>query len=180
MLTLGGGGLKTGGQGSSPAFSGTVTALQFISTQASGSVGFQLNTAGARLKLSSGGTTDYFTSNGSDTIVAAGNLSCSSLSATTWTGQTGNLINLHETAGPTIQAGSVSPGVTCISSASRALIVTGNTSSPAFAAFKITPQDAEPTGASVVGDMYVTTAGVLKICTAAGTPGTWVSVGTQT
>lgn len=38
----------------------------------------------------------------------------------------------------------------------------------------------QPTGLSAVGDMYVTAAGVLKICTVAGTPGTWVSVGTQT
>ena len=37
-----------------------------------------------------------------------------------------------------------------------------------------------PTGACEVGDMYVTNSGVLKICTAAGTPGTWVSVGAQT
>jgi protein-S-isoprenylcysteine O-methyltransferase Ste14 len=35
------------------------------------------------------------------------------------------------------------------------------------------------TGPNAVGDIYVTTAGVLKICTVAGTPGTWVSVGAQ-
>ncbi len=39
---------------------------------------------------------------------------------------------------------------------------------------------AQPSGASVVGDMYMASGGVLKVCTVAGTPGTWVSVGTQT
>lgn len=59
-------------------------------------------------------------------------------------------------------------------------IITGDTTSPAKPAFRITPQDAVPTGASVVGDMYVTTAGLLKICVTAGTPcGSWVSVGAQ-
>jgi hypothetical protein len=43
---------------------------------------------------------------------------------------------------------------------------------------RLTPQ-AEPTGAHLVGELYMTTAGVLKVCTAAGTPGTWVSVGGQ-
>jgi len=38
----------------------------------------------------------------------------------------------------------------------------------------------QPAGPNEVGDLYVTSAGVLKICTVAGTPGTWVSVGTQT
>ena len=37
-----------------------------------------------------------------------------------------------------------------------------------------------PTGANAVGAMYMTTAGVLKVCTVAGSPGTFVSVGTQT
>lgn len=64
-------------------------------------------------------------------------------------------------------------------SATGTTIITGDTTSPTLAAFRITPQDAEPTGANVVGNMYVTSAGVLKICTAAGTPGTWVSVGAQ-
>ncbi len=58
-------------------------------------------------------------------------------------------------------------------------VVTGDTTSPVKPAFRITPMDAQPSGANVVGDMYVTTAGLLKICTVAGTPGTWVSVGAQ-
>lgn len=57
--------------------------------------------------------------------------------------------------------------------------ITGDTTAPAIAAFRLIPQDAQPTGASLVGDMYVTTAGVLRICTVAGTPGTWVNVGAQ-
>lgn len=38
---------------------------------------------------------------------------------------------------------------------------------------------AEPASPHLVGDMYVTTGGVLKICTVAGSPGTFVTVGTQ-
>lgn len=37
-----------------------------------------------------------------------------------------------------------------------------------------------PAGPNVVGEVYVATGGVLKICTVAGSPGTWVSVGAQT
>lgn len=37
-----------------------------------------------------------------------------------------------------------------------------------------------PAGPNAVGDIYVATGGVLKICTVAGSPGTWVSVGAQT
>lgn len=55
----------------------------------------------------------------------------------------------------------------------------GDTTSPVTAAFHIEPQDTQPTTCAAVGDIYVTTAGVLKICTAAGTPGTWASVGAQ-
>ena len=39
---------------------------------------------------------------------------------------------------------------------------------------------AVPAGPNAVGEMYVATGGVLKICTVAGSPGTWVSVGAQT
>ena len=54
------------------------------------------------------------------------------------------------------------------------------TTAPGKAALRVIPQDTEPSGPNQVGDIYVTTAGVLKICTVAGSPGTWVSVGTQT
>lgn len=59
------------------------------------------------------------------------------------------------------------------------VIAEGDTSSPVKAAFRIVPQDAEPTGPNLVGDIYVTSAGVLRICTVAGSPGTWVNVGSQ-
>lgn len=58
--------------GGNLTLSGIATALQFVSTQVANSVGFLLNTAGARLKFSSGGTTDYMSSDGVDTITAAG------------------------------------------------------------------------------------------------------------
>jgi hypothetical protein len=51
----------------------------------------------------------------------------------------------------------------------------GGTKAP----LRITPS-ALPTGPNALGDMYMTTTGVLKICTVAGTPGTWISVGAQT
>lgn len=38
----------------------------------------------------------------------------------------------------------------------------------------------DPAGPNVVGEMYVATGGVVKVCTVAGSPGTWVSVGAQT
>ena len=39
---------------------------------------------------------------------------------------------------------------------------------------------AGPAGPNVVGEVYVATGGVVKVCTVAGSPGTWVSVGAQT
>ncbi len=53
------------------------------------------------------------------------------------------------------------------------------TGTGARAPMLLTPQT-EPTGPNVVGDMYATDAGILKICTVAGTPGTFESVGAQT
>lgn len=70
-------------------------------------------------------------------------------------------------------------GIVEIDAFDNTVVVTGDPTSPTLAAFRVTPQNAEPTGANVVGNMYVTSAGVLKICTVAGTPGTWVSVGAQ-
>lgn len=48
------------------------------------------------------------------------------------------------------------------------------------AALWVVPQNTPQNVFHDIGAMYVTTAGVLKICTVAGTPGTFVSVGTQT
>ena len=92
-------------------------------------------------------------------------------------------IRLDDIVGSSIAYGSTSllcDGTSVALTASGGtVVVSGDATSPAVAAFRITPQDAEPTGANVIGNMYVTSAGVLKICTAAGTPGTWVSVGAQ-
>ena len=60
------------------------------------------------------------------------------------------------------------------------LQIAADSSSPVRAALRIVPQDTQPSGPNLAGDIYVTTAGVLKICTVDGTPGTWVSVGSQT
>lgn len=56
-----------------------------------------------------------------------------------------------------------------------ALQIEGNNTT---AAMRLQPQ-ADPGGAHLIGHMYMTTAGVLRVCTAAGTPGTWVDVGAQ-
>lgn len=57
--------------------------------------------------------------------------------------------------------------------------ISGDPTSPVKAAMRLVPQDAQPTGPNQVGDMYMTAAGVVKVCTVAGSPGTWVSVGAQ-
>ncbi len=61
----------------------------------------------------------------------------------------------------------------------RALKLQGDLTNPVSSAFCIVPQNNEPSGANIVGDIYVTSTGILKICTVAGTPGTFVSVGAQ-
>ncbi len=60
-----------------------------------------------------------------------------------------------------------------------ALKISPDTSSPVKAAVCWTPQNAQPTGTHLVGDMYVGSTGVLFVCTVAGTPGTWVRVADQ-
>ena len=62
----------------------------------------------------------------------------------------------------------------------KALKLQGDTTSPVNAAFCIVPQDTQPSGPNIVGDMYVKTSdSKLYICTVAGTPGTWATVGSQ-
>ena len=71
--------MRLGVGGSSPVFSGDVTANSFTATAGSGSNGLVLSVAGARLKLSSGGTGDYLTSDGSSTISTPGALKAAGL-----------------------------------------------------------------------------------------------------
>jgi hypothetical protein len=59
------------------------------------------------------------------------------------------------------------------------LHVRGDLTSPVRAALRVEPQDNAPSGPNLIGDIYVTTAGVLWICTVAGTPGTFTKVGAQ-
>lgn len=60
------------------------------------------------------------------------------------------------------------------------VVAESDTTTPSKAAFRIVPQDTEPTGPNLVGDFYVKTGDQkLYICTAAGTPGTWAVVGSQ-
>lgn len=73
-LQSGGGmaaGLLPGATGTTLTLTGASTALQFVSTQASGSDAFKVTTSGARWHIGDG-TTDYFTSDGSTRITAAG------------------------------------------------------------------------------------------------------------
>jgi len=66
------GGLQSGGApiSSSPTFSGIITALGFVSTQASGSDAFAVTTNGARWHVGTG-TNDYFTSDGTTVFLGS-------------------------------------------------------------------------------------------------------------
>ncbi len=57
-----------------------------------------------------------------------------------------------------------------------ALEIISDPFSPVRASVLWMPQDAQPTGAHQVGHMYVSSAGVLNVCVADGTPGTWAPV----
>lgn len=145
---------------------GSVVAVNVRCAAANGADCISVTTTGARVHFGPG-STDYFTSNGTTTVMSAGNFAV----------PTNNFVALN---GSSVSVGMYWDGTnTTITNPFGKAVVLGDNTSPARAAFSITPQDAEPTGANVVGDMYVTAAGVLKICTVAGTPGTWVSVGAQ-
>ncbi len=77
------------------------------------------------------------------------------------------------------QAGNGGVGVYALSNGSAggyALMVGGDNSSPVKASIHIDTPDAQPTGANLVGDFYVTNTGTLTTVSAAGTPATWKSV----
>ncbi len=69
-----------------------------------------------------------------------------------------------------------SQGGTIAPTTGAGLIINSNATT---APLVLRAQASGPSGANVVGAIYATTAGVLKICTVAGTPGTFVSVGSQ-
>jgi hypothetical protein len=151
----------------------------YASGIASGNNAFLASVAGARIKLSTGGTSDYFISDGSNTISTPGDFFAgTNMGATVIRAGIGaqNYINLHTSAGINVNAGASN---LVIIGPTRTEIQ-GTVTTPAKSAFHVLPQGAQPTGPNIVGDLYVTTAGVLKICTVAGSPGTWVSVGAQT
>ncbi len=85
---------------------------------------------------------------------------------------------LRAIAGAAATSGTIAVSITVASG--RALTVQGDITSPALAALRIVPQDTQPSGPNLVGDTYLTTAGVWKTCTVAGSPGTWQSIGAQT
>jgi hypothetical protein len=81
-------------------------------------------------------------------------------------------------AGGYFTGGSSGNGVTSVSGGTGGYGVSASTGNTVNAPFRIVPQAADPTTGQI-GDIYVTTAGVVKICTVAGTPGTWISIGAQ-
>jgi hypothetical protein len=121
--------------------------------------------AGAGLTAtSSTGNACACTGNGSggDGLVGTGGNSASSFGVlAVGVGSTGHALMAQQTTNST-------NGV--------ALTVQGDSTSPAVGAIRISTMDADPTSCQV-GDLYVTTSGVLKICTA--TTPTWVNVGSQ-
>lgn len=151
---------------------------------AGGQNAFLAVNTGARFKLSDGVASDYFYSDGS-MILTPGDFACgTNLYTTVVRGGTGaaNTINLHPSAGIYLHA--ASSGAVTLDDAIGGLLVvsgrrttvSGDATSPVRGAFRIVPQDAEPTGPCEAGEFYVTTAGVLKIYTGSA----WVSVGAQT
>lgn len=64
-------------------------------------------------------------------------------------------------------------GIAAESAAGIALSVLGDITSPVQASMRLTPQNAIPTGAHLVGDAFMDSIGRIFICTVAGTPGTW-------
>jgi hypothetical protein len=72
-----------------------------------------------------------------------------------------------------VYGASAAGGVYGLSTNGYGMVAQSATVTPTLAAFRIVPQGAIPTGPNQVGDIYITAAGLEKICTVAGSPGTW-------
>lgn len=94
------------------------------------------------------------------------------------TGSGGNFTGGATGSGVIASGGASGNGVVCSPGATTGVALFIQTGNTVLAPIRM-QTSAQPTGASAVGDMYMTAAGILKVCTVAGTPGTWVSVGTQ-
>ena len=70
-------------------------------------------------------------------------------------------------------------GVYASNTVGVALSVRGDTTSPLRAAMSIAPMNAQPSADATVGDLYVSSTGVLNMCTVTGNPGTWSRVADQ-
>ncbi len=177
------GGVFTGGPGSSTNYAGSSGVIATGTSYSYGVLATGGPNGGNGGRYGAGGD---FTAGGGDSnginVTGTGN-GHGILVTTTGTGSSGNGIDVTATgSGVGVRASSNTGfGGQFSSSSTYGLVVVGpGGGTPVKAAFRIVPQSAQPTGAHLIGDMYVTTGGVLKICTAAGTPGTWVSVGAQT
>lgn len=149
-----------------------IVARSFTSSQASGSDAFKVTTNGARWHFGAGAS-DYATSDGTSVTFANFISAAQGFVATS-----GNFQARSASGGLSI--GTAAKPYLAVSNGGAQVLIAGVTTNPALSALRMEPQSAEPTGPNLVGDIYVTTAGVLKICTAAGSPGTWISVGAQT
>lgn len=163
--TSGAGGTFTGMAGNANGINatshGTGIAVN-VAVAAAGGKGILINTTNAEaLEIySTGGTAIDANSTNGDTCYLTSQTG-KALWATTSGGTTNNCIRVDHNAGP---------GTVAID------IDTNNES-----AFRFRVLAANPNGPNQVGDMYMFTGGVLKVCTVAGTGAgaTWVSVGTQ-
>lgn len=74
--------------------------------------------------------------------------------------------------------GATGAGIYGLATNGYGVVAESDTTSPTRAALRIVPQDTQPT-TGLVGDTYYTSAGILRKCVVAGTPGTWSNVGVE-
>ncbi len=70
-------------------------------------------------------------------------------------------------------------GVKAENTAGVALQISPVTTAPALAGVRWAGANATPTGPNVVGDLHMSTTGILYVCTTAGSPGSWTRVGNE-
>lgn len=204
VLGLKGTGLGTNGIGVRGYGTGTGAGVKGIGAAASNANGVEGTAGGTGAGVSglaaatSGSAGGRFTNNGSGTTavdVVSGSGSSYGIRVTAANGAGSGIDLLHNGTGavqgihsymPAGGLGSVALQAQNSGSGTAANFVQDGTVGSALnlvgnatvAALRVTAQ-VTPTGAHQIGHMYVTTTGVLRICTAAGTPGTWANVGAQ-